>query len=84
MEREDKIAQFATAILDCFRDEEKRELYAFPKLEMSDESITDDFTDMLVALCVVYSQITNDDCDLIGFTHILNRLAVQSIMESEG
>lgn len=56
---------------------------SFPKLELKEEELTEDFTAMLVALSVLYKRITGDDTDLIGFTHVLNRLAIQHIMKKD-
>lgn len=46
---------------------------------------TEDFTAMLVAMHYLYETMTGDESeDLIGFTHMLNRLAVQFTMEIGG
>lgn len=43
---------------------------------------TEDFTAILVAMHYLYETMTGDeDEDLVGFTHILNRLAIQFTME---
>lgn len=76
----EKVLLFATALSDVYRDEESRELEAFGKMDFSDD-ITEDFTAMLLALNIVFRRITGNDDDLIDFTHILNKLAVQYIME---
>lgn len=80
---QDKVLRFATALTDVYRDEENRELEAFGKMEFSDD-VTEDFTAMLVALHFVFDRITGcgGDGDLIDFTHMLNKLAVQYIMQS--
>lgn len=78
---EEKVMAFVTAITDVYRDEENRELEAFEKMEFSDD-VTEDFTAMLVAFQFIYSKITGDNhSDIIDFTHILNKLAVQYVME---
>lgn len=78
---EEKAMAFATALTDVYRDEENRELEAFSKIDLS-EDMTDDVTAMLVAMQVIYEKITGDhDSDIIDFTHILNKLAVQYVME---
>lgn len=74
---------FLTALMDVYRDEENRELEAFGAMEFSDD-VTEDFTAMLLAFKVVFERITGDDGDLIDFTHVLNKLAVQYVMESGG
>ncbi len=78
---ENKVLCFMSAIGNAYKEDEERE--DFPKLELKEEELTEDFTAMLVALSVLYQKITGDDTDLIGFTHILNRLALQHIMEKD-
>ena len=77
-----KALQFVAALMDVYRDEENRELEAFSKMEFSDD-VTDDFTAMLLAFNLVFERVTGSDGDLIDFTHILNKLAVQYIMEGK-
>lgn len=74
-----KALHFLTALLDVYRDEEKRELDAFSKLELNDDA-TEDFTAILVAMHVMVQQMTGYDGDLIDFTHVLNKLAFQYLM----
>ena len=81
MKVEKKAIHFLTALLDVYRDEENRELEAFSKMELTDD-FTKDFTAMLLAMHNVFVRIMGDDGDLIDFTHILNKLAVQYIMEA--
>lgn len=78
---EEKAMAFVTALTDVYRDEENRELEAFGKMELSEDA-TEDFTAMLVAMRLIYLRLTGDhEPDIIDFTHILNKLAVQYIME---
>lgn len=79
---EQKCLTFITALQDCYRDEEDRELNMVGKLELSDEELTDDFYAMLQAFYVLYVHCTGDkNMDLLGFTHLLNRLVVQNEIE---
>lgn len=80
---EQKAMQFLTALMDVYRDEDNRELDAFTKLELGGD-ITDDFTAMLLAMKVVIERLTGFDGDIIDFTHMLNKLAVQYCMENNG
>ena len=80
---EKKALCFLTALLDVYRDEERRELNAFSALNLTDDP-TEDFTAMLLAFKVVFDRICGDDTDLIDFTHVLNKLAVQYVMENNG
>lgn len=78
---EEKAMAFATALTDVYRDEENRELEAVRKMNLS-EDVTEDFTAMLIAMRMIFMKITGDtDSDIIDFTHILNKLAVQWVME---
>ncbi len=77
---EQKALYFLTALMDVYRDEENRELDAFSKMEFSND-VTEDFTAMILAMKLVFERITGNDGDLIDFTHILNKLAVQHIMD---
>lgn len=77
----EKALHFLTAILDVYRDEEKRELDAFDKLDLKDD-ITEDFTALLLAIHVAMQELTGFDGDLIDMTHALNKLAFQHLMES--
>ena len=76
----DKVTWFVCALTDVYREEEKRELYAFDKLELEDD-LTEDMTAMLLAMMVMCQKLSSYDGDLIDFTHVLNKLAVQHVME---
>ena len=80
---QEKAMHFLTALADVYRDEDNRELEAFPKMEFS-KDITEDFTAMLLAMKVFFERIADNDGDIIDFTHILNKLAVQYVMEKDG
>jgi hypothetical protein len=79
---EQKALCFMTALADVYKDEENRELDAFPKMKLSND-VTEDFTAMLLAMSLIFQQLTEYDGDLIDFTHMLNKLAVQHIMDRE-
>ena len=74
-----KVVCFLTSLQNAYKDDEDKE--DFPKLDFKEEELTEDFTAMLMALFVLYTRITGEDTDLIGFTHILNRLALQHVLE---
>lgn len=80
---EQKALCFLTALMDVYRDEENRELDAFSGMEFSDD-VTEDFTAMLLAMKVVVERVAGYDGDIIDFTHMLNKLAVQYVMENNG
>lgn len=79
---EEKAHQFLVALLDVYRDEEKRELPVFDKLELG-EDLNEDLTAMLVAMAAFVQEVSNWDGDLIDFTHALNKLAFQYLMEGK-
>ena len=79
---ESKSLRFMVALMDVYREEGDRELTAFDKLEM-DEDITEDFSAMVVAMSILFERVTGFDGDLIDFTHILNKLAVQYVLEKQ-
>ena len=73
-----KTLVFYTQLCNVYKDEEEREETA--KLEM-EGSLTEDMTALLMAAYVLFRKLTGSEEDLIGFTHILNRLAVQYCAE---
>lgn len=73
-----KVVCFLTSLQNAYQDDEDKE--DFPRLDFKEEELTEDFTAMLVALFVLYTRITGEDTDLIGFTNILNRLALQNVL----
>ncbi len=83
MTTQEKAVQIFTALLDAYRDEDRRELNTFTKIKMSND-VTEDFTAMLLAMKVFVVKLTHWDGDIIDFTHMLNKLAVQYVMENEG
>lgn len=79
---EQKALCFITALADAYRDEENRELGAFSKMEIGND-FTEDFTALLLASKHICERLTGYDGDLIDFTHVLNKLAVQYILEGK-
>ncbi len=73
-----KTLVFYQNLCNVYKDEEEREETA--KLEM-EGSLTEDMTALLMAAYVLFRRLTGSEEDLIGFTHILNRLAVQYCAE---
>lgn len=78
----EKAMHFLAALSDVYRDEESRELEMFSAIKLSND-VTEDFTAMLIAMNVLFDRIIGGDGDLIDFTHVLNKLAVQYVMEAE-
>ena len=78
----EKTVRFYSALTDVYRDEDDREMTGMPKMELSTD-ITDDVTAMMLAMKLVVEQTCGDVTgDLIDFTHTLNKLAVQYVMEA--
>ena len=73
-----KTLVFYTNLCNAYKDEEEREETG--KLEM-EGSLTEDMTALLMAAYVLFRRLTGSEEDLIGFTQILNRLAVQYCAE---
>lgn len=82
MSFETKCLYFISALKDIYRDSENKESMDI-KLELKNDTLTEDFTAMLFAMFMFYVQITEDETDFVGFTHILNRLAMQYVMRKE-
>lgn len=73
-----KILHFLSALQDVYRDPEKRESADIPALELSNDEITDDFFAIIQAFYIFYQRVTGDkSMDLLGFSHLLNRLVFQ-------
>lgn len=80
----ERVEKFVTVLRDLYLDEEEREGTEIPKIKLNEDDITDDFTAMIIAVHLLYTSITgDDDMDLIGFTHMVNRLIFQWYMEKQ-
>lgn len=78
----ERVEKFVTVLRDLYLDEEEREGTEIPKIELNEDNLTDDFTAMIMAVHLLYIGITGHDTDLIGFTHIANRLVFQWLLEN--
>ncbi|MDE7210828.1 MAG: hypothetical protein K2O03_05210, partial [Lachnospiraceae bacterium] len=76
---DNKVITFVAAISDTYKEESERG--AYPKLELTEEGLTEDFTAMLWAQMVLYKRITKEKIDIFDFVAVLNHLAVQRMME---
>lgn len=81
---EQKILHFAVALNDVYKDEDKKDSLAMAPLKLKEESLTEDFTAMIYAMWTMYTEVSGDDVDIIGFTHIINRLVMQQILKDNG
>ena len=81
---ERKTYTFYTMLLNAYRDEEDMEP-PVQKLSINNGAdFTDDMAAMTAAMLLMCTQFTPDDVkgtDLIGFTHLLNRVAIQHVFE---
>ena len=75
----DKILVFLTMITNAYRSEGQQELTQQMKLD--DENLTEDFTAMVFALNMFFNNVTGNTMDIIDFTHLMNKLAIQHVME---
>lgn len=83
-EFERKALLFRIAMQDVYRDEDDRELGAVGKLELRSETLTEDFTAILIAMYTWYQSVTGDDeLDVFDFIGVLNRLAMQWVFKSK-
>lgn len=78
-EFDSKVMTFTCMLSNAYKEEDAMEHTG--KLEIEDDTLTEDFTAMMYAMYLMYLQITDDKVDIVGFTHILNRLALQRLME---
>lgn len=81
---ENKVLHFVSALTDVYREGEAKESTALPELDFAEEELTEDFTAMIYAMWGMYCNITDDDIDVFGFTHVMNRLVLQKLMEDKG
>lgn len=80
----ERVEKFVTVLRDLYLDEDEREGTEIPKIELNENNLTDDFTAMIMAVHLLYISITGDDeVDLIGFTHMVNRLVFQWLMRNK-
>lgn len=78
---DEKVVNLGVSLGNAYEDEESRE--RVDRLEMNAEDATEDLTAMLYATYFVYRRMTGYSENIIGFAHLLNRLAIQHIMESK-
>lgn len=78
---EEKVLTFSVQLMGAYRPEEDQQ--GVGHLQLEEKELTEDFTAMLYGMFGVYMSITGDEKqDIIGFTHMLNRLAIQHFAET--
>lgn len=80
----DKVLHFVTALIDVYKNAEEKESTGLIPLELKNEELTEDFTAMIYAMWATYVNITEESVDVVGFTHIINRLVFQKFVEDKG
>lgn len=64
-----------------YKDEDNKESFFLLKLDLNEKDLTEDFTAMIYAMWVLYRKITGEEIDVLGFTHIANRLVFQKFVK---
>lgn len=77
----EKVLNFITAFINTYRDEENQE--PLQKMELNNDSLTENFTAMVYALNLFFDKVTGQTIDIIDFTHLLNKLVVQHLLEQK-
>ena len=78
---DEKVINFIAAFINAYRDEENRE--PVQKMQLNDDNLTEDFTAMVYALNMFFDEVTGQQVDIIDFTHVLNKLVVQHLLEQK-
>lgn len=66
---------------NLFVDEEDQD--PVQKTDIEGIEANDLFTAILLGYKMLFEQLTSSDADLIDFTHILNKLAIQYVLENK-
>lgn len=77
------IASFHTALLDCFRDEDNRQLDTFASIDIKSGNCNDMVLCMFRAFKMTVDQITDFDGDPLEFLAMLTRLLFLDNMKED-
>lgn len=80
IERNEKILVFYRLITNAYKEEDEQTTVR--PLELG-EAATDDFIALIYACFAVFQLMTQEDCDIIDFSHIVNKLVVQDLLENK-
>lgn len=82
---EEKARAFQLAMSDLYNDPEHRNPENYIKLDAEDgQDMTEDFLAMIIAMYYLYRMFSDGGKeDLLGFTHLLNRIAVNYLLEPD-
>ena len=76
----EKIMNFISTITNAYRAEENQE--PVQQMQLTNDNLTEDFTAMVYALNTFFNEVTGQEIDIIDFTHLLNKLVVQNLLEN--
>ena len=77
---EQKVFNFIAVFINAYRAEENQE--PVQKMQLTNDNLTEDFTAMVYALNMFFNEVTGQGIDIIDFTHLLNKLVVQNLLEN--
>ena len=77
---EEKVINFIAVFINAYRDEENRE--PVQKMKLTD-NVAKDFTAMVYALNMFFNEVTGQEVDVFDFTHVINKLVVQHLLEQK-
>lgn len=77
----DKAMVLYRALCNAYMDEENRSYDT--KLKFNEEHFEKDITAMLFAVFMIFIRLTKTEMDILEFTHVLNKLAVQNLLENQ-
>ncbi len=77
MEKDMIVLMFFTALTDCFKEDEERELDVFGKLDLNEIDGNTLILSMFHAFQLVFSRLTSQNPDPLEFLSILTRLVFQ-------
>ena len=75
----EKIINFMEAIKNAYRSEENQ--VSLQKMQLNDDNLTEDFVALVYALNMFFNKVTGQDIDVIDFTHLMNKLVFQRLID---
>lgn len=76
----EKIINFMEAIKNAYRTEENQ--VPLQKMQLNDDNLTEDIVAIVYALNMFMREVTEQEFDIVDFTHLLNKLVVQNLLEN--
>ena len=77
----EKIINFMEAIKNAYRSEENQ--VSLRKMQLNDDNLTEDVVAIVYALNMFMREVTEQEFDVVDFTHLLNKLMVQHLLEQK-